>query len=690
MITQHIRRAPALLFILLFASAAFAQFSFTAATYGSPNQPTDVFVADLNNDHFPDIITTQSESNAITVFLNHGDGTFTSNGSAMYLTGQHPIRVVAADFNGDGKLDLATANDCPQNGVAGSISILFGNGDGTFQPATTISLPNQECPNSLALTKVNSSHWDLAAATNLGNIELLLNNGAGVFSFGTPIVSPGGPEIRGVSSADYNGDGHFDLAAVTEGRSDSIYIFLNDGAGHYTPQFITDAATAIGDSTFTFEATNTVDIFGDGIARLLVPFSPPAGGSPDVGHGAGVLVLFNNGKAQFSSEAIRNLSGPPFNKAGWKAAERDLNADGLHDIVLPVHSNSGADAFLVFPADSRTSWGAPQTFTTGANTNPVAAATGDFRNDGRTGFGGVTQTDSTLHVYLNNSGPIADCLPPRRGIGICSPGSSSKSPVPVAVSVNGFDHNIVFTRAFIDGNEVADSSDGNISANVLEVNGEHLLSIDAIDDAGQHLQTAWSFTVAPNGGQCAAHGAGIQICSPSFTSANSSPVRILGDASSDAVPIVEIKAYIDGRLVASIANSNELDASVPVAPGQHQLAFNAWDRNGRLFQDVANFFVSGGGGGGSCAVPSTAGVHVCSPAAGSTVSSPVAISASSNGGTRPITAMKAYIDGKQVAASSSNTLSASVPAAAGTHTLNVNAWNSAGQVFTSQETFTVH
>jgi hypothetical protein len=68
----------------------------------------------------------------------------------------------------------------------------------------------------------------------------------------------------------------------------------------------------------------------------------------------------------------------------------------------------------------------------------------------------------------------------------------------------------------------------------------------------------------------------------------------------------------------------------------------------------------------------------------------VAISAAANGGTAAISAMKAYIDSKLVVSSSSGTISGSVPEAAGTHTLTVNAWNTAGKLFQSTATFTVH
>lgn len=90
-----------------------------------------------------------------------------------------------------------------------------------------------------------------------------------------------------------------------------------------------------------------------------------------------------------------------------------------------------------------------------------------------------------------------------------------------------------------------------------------------------------------------------------------------------------------------------------------------------------------------CAGPASPGVNVCLPANGSSVDSPVQILAGANGGTKPITAMIAYVDGKQVASAGGPNMNAFVSVAAGTHRLNVNAWNSAGTVFTSAGTFTV-
>jgi Bacterial Ig domain len=92
----------------------------------------------------------------------------------------------------------------------------------------------------------------------------------------------------------------------------------------------------------------------------------------------------------------------------------------------------------------------------------------------------------------------------------------------------------------------------------------------------------------------------------------------------------------------------------------------------------------------ACGLPSTAGVAICSPKAGSAVTSPIKVAASANGGSRKITTMKAYIDGKLVASSATNTLNASVAKAVGTHKLTVNAWDSIGKLYQSIISFNVH
>lgn len=195
-------------------------------------------------------------------------------------------------------------------------------------------------------------------------------------------------------------------------------------------------------------------------------------------------------------------------------------------------------------------------------------------------------------------------------------------------------------------------------------------------------------TPPPPPPSCTAGASSVNICTPAAGSTVASPIAISAAANGGTVAISAMKAYLDNVLVAS-GTSGSLTASVNAAAGSHTLTVNAWNKNGTLFQKKSTFAVSGTGGG-VCAKPASTGVKVCAPLNGSSVTSPVTISASANGGATAITAMKAYIGGVQVASSTSGSLTASVKVAVGAHTLNVNAWNTAGTVFTFKGTFTVH
>ena len=86
-----------------------------------------MIVGDFNHDGKPDLAITNYYAATVSIMLGNGDGTFQS--PVTYATGNLPNQLVTADFNGDGNLDLAVAND-----DSDSVSVLLGNGNGTFQP----------------------------------------------------------------------------------------------------------------------------------------------------------------------------------------------------------------------------------------------------------------------------------------------------------------------------------------------------------------------------------------------------------------------------------------------------------------------------------------------------------------------------------------------------------------------------
>jgi hypothetical protein len=167
----------------LTAGAAGAQASFTASqSFATGDTPEAVVSADFNGDSKADLAVANIRSDNASVLLGNGDGTF--GAAPNFGAADGPWFVTSADFNGDSKVDLATANApsiVSRASVPGNVSVLLGNGDGTFGTAQNIGAGNT--PVYLASADFDGdSKVDLAAANNLShNVSVLSGKGDGSF-----------------------------------------------------------------------------------------------------------------------------------------------------------------------------------------------------------------------------------------------------------------------------------------------------------------------------------------------------------------------------------------------------------------------------------------------------------------------------------------------------------------------------
>ncbi len=348
--------------------------TFTAAPSPSNDLPGAIAVGDFNGDGIPDLAVAPAfdEGNS-EVLLGNGDGTFTiANGSFGNGNGTVASNsIAAADFNGDGKLDLveacASINEQPCN----LLLILFGNGDGTFtQPFMQSSFAPLPFfgSQSMVVGDFNGDGQPDLAVTNSGanGVNVFLNNEGGLTA--VPAIPVTGASPSSIAAADFNGDGKLDLAVANSG-SNNVTILLGNGDGTFT-------AAA---SPATGTAPNSIavaDFNGDGVPDLAVA---NAGSS-------NVTILLGNGDGTFTAAA-----GPAADTGSTSVVAADFNGDGKEDLVVANSRDSSATALLAETA---------LTIATVNNISPVGVGTHLVKAiySGDVNYGGSTSADVSLIV----------------------------------------------------------------------------------------------------------------------------------------------------------------------------------------------------------------------------------------------------------------------------------------------------
>ncbi|RZK49593.1 MAG: hypothetical protein EOO59_16340, partial [Hymenobacter sp.] len=266
--------------------------------------PRSLAVADVNGDGQPDVLTANSGTDTAGVLLGTGTGSFGAATPYALGANSRPFAVAVADVNGDGQLDVLTANS-----GTGTAGVLLGTGTGRFGAVRTYSTGPTSQPLGLAVADVNSDgHPDLLAATDSApTVCLLLGTGTGSFGVATPYSAGPNSYPHGLAVADVNGDGQLDVLTANGGNN-TVGVLLRT-----TPVLATHAALpearatlypnpARARATLTATglpaATRTVELtllspLGQVVRRLLLPVAQGAatGNVPTTGLAAGLYLL---------------------------------------------------------------------------------------------------------------------------------------------------------------------------------------------------------------------------------------------------------------------------------------------------------------------------------------------------------------------------------------------------------------
>jgi hypothetical protein len=342
--------------------------TYSSVPYPVGHTPYGVVVGDFNGDGKVDLAITNATDNTVSILLGNGDGTFQPQ--ATYNVGGQPGPIAVGDFNGDGKLDLAIGNLTGQ-----SISVLIGNGDGTFRSQVTYS--------TSGVTPISIAVGDFTGAGKLdiviadypySTVQIMIGNGNGTFQPG--LASTGTAPVA-IAPGHFDGSGWLEIVEYSQIGGGNILQggpagFFASLPGHfdwdtYAPTYYA-SSIAVGD----FNRDGKLDL------AVTDPYDNK------------VTIMLGSGAASFGGEITIPTNNP------LSVAVGDFNGDGKLDLAV-THPSNNTVGIILGNGDG--------TFQPeigyGVGSSPYSVAVGDFNGDGIPDLAVTNAAGNTVSILFS-------------------------------------------------------------------------------------------------------------------------------------------------------------------------------------------------------------------------------------------------------------------------------------------------
>jgi hypothetical protein len=450
--------------------------NFTQTPYNSGDYSSDLIVSgDFNNDGILDLVTI----NPTTLSFYKGIG---KSVYADAVTQSLPPNygagggIFAADFNGDGKLDLAV---CYGYGGGGSVLILLGNGKGGFTQGTPITISGTA--DTIAWADFNGDHKpDIAISDAESNQTwVYLGKGNGTFTLSDTLANGG----RSLVAGDYNADGKQDLAFAAGNGGDALGIYLGNGNGTFGAPVL---------STLTNVSSLAVGDFYNNRIQTLAALNSTTGG-------------FYTHSLRYSNRVLyvenQQLVGDPTAGGPFAIAGGDLNGDFLFDIFLTGGSQNATGYTAYMIGNGNGTFQSPQTApNSGAGIAYVSPFIRDLNRDSRHDVGTAWQTEGEGGAeILINTNATTNCDPPaanKLSAVICAPrpGQIVSPTFTFKGAGNTFNGVVKRMELWIDGKKVGQNLEDQLKVTTTLIKGQHTASFVVIDSFDEYTSTSVTFS----------------------------------------------------------------------------------------------------------------------------------------------------------------------------------------------------